>query len=252
MSQELTTIPKDQEVLSPSKPDQPVSAQHAPAIVRDAGPRAEFAWSEFFQGEIANAYTRKNYIHAVTKFLAWWQQKQLPLDRVSRGHVCEYLQQLDLAVPTKKLHLAALRRFFDRLVKRHVVFINPAATVRAEKYSADEGKTPEIKPRQVEALLRSITTTFSAKAVDPVTGRLTTEDVQDAVGLRDRAILSVLVFTAARVGAVSKLTTKSVRHDGTQYTLRFAEKGGKAREIPVRHDLERILLEYLQATGITQ
>ena len=50
-------------------------------------------------------------------------------------------------------------------------------------------------------------------------------------------MLAVLVYTAARVGAVAKLTLKSLKHDGAQYTLRFAEKGGKSREIPVRHDL---------------
>jgi integrase/recombinase XerD len=32
--------------------------------------------------------------------------------------------------------------------------------------------------------------------------------------------------------------------------LRFEEKGGKSREIPVRHDLERFLLEYLDVAGL--
>jgi integrase len=59
-----------------------------------------------------------------------------------------------------------------------------------------------------------------------------------------------LVYTAARVGAVAKLAAEDLRHDGTQHTLRFAEKGGKAREIPVRHDLERLLLAYMEAAGI--
>ena len=54
----------------------------------------------------------------------------------------------------------------------------------------------------------------------------------------------------ARVGAVAKLTLKSVKHDGSQYTLRFPEKGGKSREIPVRHDLERAILAYIDAAGI--
>ncbi len=71
------------------------------------------------------------------------------------------------------------------------------------------------------------------------------------MGLRDRAILAVLVFTAARVGAVAKLTFKSLRHDGTEYALRFSEKGGKSREIPVRADLQKILLAYIQAAGIS-
>jgi hypothetical protein len=36
-----------------------------PAIVAAAGGGAEFAWGEFFKGQIANAHTRKNYAHAV-------------------------------------------------------------------------------------------------------------------------------------------------------------------------------------------
>ena len=51
-----------------------------------------------------------------------------------------------------------------------------------------------------------------------------------------------MTYTAARVGAVAKLTLKNFDHDGTEWTLRFTEKGGKSREIPVRHDLEQFLL----------
>ena len=120
------------------------SPRNAPAIVRLSGESAQFAWDEFFQGEIANPHTRKNYLHAVRKFLAWAEDHRLELVDISPGDVGEYFQDLPLAVPTKKLHLAALRKFFDRLVNRHVVVINPAATVRAERYSVVEGKTPEI------------------------------------------------------------------------------------------------------------
>jgi integrase/recombinase XerD len=65
-------------------------------------------------------------------------------------------------------------------------------------------------------------------------------------------VLAVLIYTAARVGAVAKLTVKNLVHDGSQYTLRFSERGGKSREIPVRHDLEQLLLAYVQAAGITE
>ena len=212
---------------------EPVTARNAPAIVKAAGRSAEFAWEEFFQAEIANAHTRKNYLHAVQKFLAWVEGRGLELARITPGDVGEYLQALELSVPTKKLHLAALRRFFDRLVNRHACVINPAATVKAERHAVVEGKTPQIGAGQVRTLLKSI-------------------DVSNLVGLRDRAILAVLVYTAARVGAVAKLTLKSLKHDGTQYSLRFAEKGGKSREIPVRHDLEQFLREYIEAAKITE
>lgn len=215
------------------RPAEPVTARTAPAIVKAAGKAAEFAWEEFFQAELANAHTRKNYMHAVRGFLAWVEGRGLELPRITPADVGEYLQGLDLAVPTKKLHLAALRRFFDRLVNRHVCVINPAATVKAERYSVVEGKTPEIAAEQARTLLRSI-------------------DVSNPVGLRDRAVLAVLVYTAARVGAVAKLMAKNLVYDGAQYTLRFSEKGGKSREIPVRHDLEQLLLAYVQAAGIAE
>ena len=221
----------------PGRADGPGRAGYrpqCPAIVKAAGRSAEFAWEEFFQAEIANAHTRKNYLHAVQKFLAWVEGRGLELPRITPGDVGAYLQGLDqLSVPTKKLHLAALRRFFDRLVSRHACVINPAATVKAERYAVVEGKTPQIDPAQVRTLLKSI-------------------DVSNPVGLRDRAILAVLVYTAARVGAVAKLTIKSLKHDGSQYSLRFSENGGKSREIPVRHDLEGYLREYIEAAKITE
>jgi integrase/recombinase XerD len=212
---------------------EPVTARNAPAIVKAAGKAAEFAWEEFFQAEIPNAHTRKNYMHAVRKFLTWVEERGLDLPRVSPADVGEYLEGLELATPTKKLHLAALRRFFDRLVNRHVCIINPAATVKVERYSVVEGNAPDIGPVQARVLLKSIA-------------------VADPVGPRDRAVLAVLIYTAARVGAVAKLTVKNLIHDGSQYTLRFSEKGGKSREIPVRHDLEQFLLGYLQAADITE
>ena len=51
-------------VRSPAH-SEPVTARNAPAIVKAAGRSAEFAWEEFFQAELANAHTRKNYLHAV-------------------------------------------------------------------------------------------------------------------------------------------------------------------------------------------
>src|SRR5262249_43857442 len=75
-------------------------------------------------------------------------------------------------------------------------------------------------------------------------------DLSNVVGLRDRAIISVLIYTAARVGAVAKLRLKHFEHDASQWALRFDEKGGKSREIPVRHDLEGFLLSYRDAAGL--
>jgi site-specific recombinase XerD len=201
-------------------PSLPAPSGAPPAIIVGAGPNARFAWEEFFDGEIANSHTRKNYEHAVRKFLAWVEAKDVNLIDVTPGLIGQYFRGLDVAVPTKKLHLSALRRFFDRLVNRHAAYINPAATVRAERYSMVEGKTPEIQKQQAETLIKSIR--FSNPA--------DSDEGCDLVGLRDRAILAVLAFTAARVGAVAGLSFKSLRHDGTE-DLKDAMRAGRGRYV---------------------
>ena len=63
-------------------------------------------------------------------------------------------------------------------------------------------------------------------------------------------MLGTLAYTGARVGAVARLRRGDLEDQGPQRVLRFREKGGKQREIPVRHDLDRWLGEYLEAAGI--
>jgi integrase/recombinase XerD len=207
------------------------AAPPLPVLVQNAGGAAAFAWEEFFSGEIRNPNTRRAYTHAVRQFLAWAEGQGFQLARISPGQVGQYIDQLDTSAPTRKQHLAALKGFFDKLVLRHVVLLNPAASVRGPRYSSGEGKTPEIAIEQARTLLKSI-------------------DLSHVVGLRDRAVIAIMIYTAARVGAVATLKMKSLEHDGSQWLLHFAEKGGKAREIPVRHDLEQYLLAYLDAAGL--
>ena len=90
-----------------------------------------------------------------------------------------------------------------------------------------DGKTPELAPGQARALLGSL-------------------DLSHVVGLRDRAVLGVLTYTGARV----RLRRGDLQEQETQRVLRFAEKGGEQREIPVRHDLDVWIAAYLEAGRI--
>jgi site-specific recombinase XerD len=202
-----------------------------PDLVRIAGNSARFAWDEFVYGRIRNRHTRRNYVHAIRLFLRWCDHRGLGLPRISPKDVGQYLDGLCYATATKKLHLAALRHFFDELVTRHVVLLNPAASVRGERLQVLEGKTPEITAGQVRQLLSSIDTT-------------------NLVGIRDRAVIGVLLYTAARVGAVARLRRGHFVDSGHQYCLRLQEKAGKQREIPVRHDLQQDIHAYLNTAGL--
>ncbi len=202
-----------------------------PALIEAAGPAAAFVWDEFFTAGIRNPHTRRAYAHAVRRFLAWAEANGHDLARLTPGMLGGYLDSLPGTIPTKKLHLAALRGFFDALVLRHVVILNPALSVKAERYEVVEGKTPEIAIEQARALLRSI-------------------DTGHVVGLRDRAVIAVLIYTAARIGAVAGLRRGSLTDDAGQWSLRFAEKRGKSRGIPLRHDLQGLVLGYLEVAGL--
>ena len=49
---------------------------------------------------------------------------------------------------------------------------------------------------------------------------------------------------------MARLRDRDLQDQGTQRVLRFLEKNGKDREIPVRHDLEQWLLDYQAAATI--
>jgi len=216
-----------------------------PELVERAGDAARFAWDEFFYAEHHNPHTQKAYQSAVRRFLAWAEGQAVELVGITPGMVGQYIVGLGGSASKRNLHLSALRGFFDRLVQRHVVILNPAASVSGVKEDVIEGKTPEITLEQTRKLVASIKTTYKVKAKGK-----DAEELTHVVGLRDRAILATMRFTACRAGAVAKLRLQDFQHDGEQYVLRFQEKGGKSREIPVRLELQRDILAYLAAAGI--
>jgi len=210
------------------------TAGQLPEILARSGKAAVFAAEEFFFGRIRNEHTRAAYLVAVRRFLKWAENRGLELAGITPKDVGQYIDGLrkeTTSVATRKQHLAALRDFFDSLVTRHGIILNPALSVRGERYQVVEGKTPEITVQGARTLLHSINTS-------------------NVVGLRDRAIVSLLIYTAARAGAVATLKRGSLYHAGDQWMLHFDEKGGKSREIPARHDLGKMLFEYIDASGL--
>lgn len=207
------------------------SGNSLPVLVARSGSAAQFAWEEFIYGKIRNPHTRAAYERAIRRFLDHCDSLNKQLPTVSPRDVGSYLDEQDYAPATKKLHLSAIRHFFDTLVTRHVIMLNPAHSVRGERLQVVEGKTPEITVPQARRLMQSL-------------------DTSHLVGLRDRAIIAIMIYTAARVGAVATLRRGDFYDLGDEYCLRFAEKGGMSREIPVRHDLKQFIGKYLAAGGM--
>ena len=131
-----------------------------------------------------------------------------------------YVEQLGSATakPTVKQHLAAIRQLFDYLVTGGILPSNPATSVRGPKFVVKRGKTPVLSAEEARKLLDSI-------------------DAADLIGLRDRALIGVMVYSFARVGAEAAMQVEDYFPQGKRSWLRLHEKGGKRHEVPCHHNL---------------
>jgi site-specific recombinase XerD len=156
-----------------------------PVQVRTAGKKAARRFLEFFTANIRNPNTRQAYVRAVSDFFHWCERMGLDrLDAVEPVHVAAYVEQLGTlrSAPTVKQHLAAVRMLFDWLVVGQVVPTNPASVVRGPSHVVKRGKTPVLSPEEAHELFAAIPT-------------------DTLVGLRDRALIGVLIYSFARVSA---------------------------------------------------
>lgn len=201
-----------------------------PAVIAREGEQAAMKFVEFFTANIRNPNTRMAYARAVFQFLDWSEERRLPLKNLNPIFVSAYIEQLQghMAPPSVKQHLAAIRMLFDYLVIGQVVPHNPAASVRGPKHVVKRGKTPVLKASQARQLLDSI-------------------DTSTIVGLRDRAIIAVMVYSFARVGAVVAMNKEDYLQNGKRWWFRLHEKGGKRHEVPAHHNAEEYLDAYLEA-----
>ena len=187
------------------------SPEGIPAIVSAAGEQGLKRFVEFFTVNIRNVNTRRVYHRNACQFLDWCAEKGIDeLGQIQPVHVAAYLEGLQdrLSAPTVKQQLASIRMLFDWLVVGQIVPVNPATSVRGPKYSAKNGKTPVLSAEEARHLLDSI-------------------DTSHVVGLRDRAIIALMVYTFARVGAMVKMRVEDYYPQQKRWWVRLHEKGGE-------------------------
>jgi len=198
-------------------------------------PAAARRFLEFFTANIRNPHTRKAYAKAAGEFADWCEHAGIEhLRDVQPVHVAAYIEGLQnrLAAPSIKLQLAGIRMLFDWLVVGQVIPMNPASSVRGPKHSQKKGKTPVLTAEEARTLLEAV-------------------DTSSVVGLRDRALIALMAYTFARVGAAAgKMRVEDVYIQGRRIWVRLHEKGGKRHEMPCHHKLEAYLHEYIEAAGI--
>src|SRR3546814_5355722 len=97
--------------------------------------------------------------------------------------------------------------------------VNPAGSVRGPAHAQRRGKTPVLAPDEARRLPDSI-------------------DVITHAGLRDRALIGLMVYSFARIGAALAMRVEDVFMQNRRLWVRLHEKGGKRHEMPCHHNLE--------------
>lgn len=225
----------DQPIIPRRRQFFPLSPEQwsVPAIIDAAGPPARKRFVEFFTANIRNAGTRTIYLRAVKRFCDWCEASALELETVEPVMVAAYIEQLrtELADPTVKQHFAAIRMLFDYLVTGGVLRVNPAASVKGPKVVVTKGITPVLSASDTRLLLDSI-------------------DTRKIAGLRDRALIGVMVYSFARISASLATNVDDLYINGRRWWIRLKEKGGRQHEMPLHHNAEAYLLDYLEAGNL--
>ena len=190
-----------------------------PRLIVDAGPAAVEKFLEFFAARIANRRTRA--------------ARGLVLTAVAPLHVAAYIRTHPGSAPTVKQHLAAIRMLGDWLVVSQIIPVNPAAAVRGPKHVVTTGATPVLSPAEARRLLAAI-------------------DTGTLAGRRDRALVSVMLYSFARVSAVIGMRRPDYFRQERQGWLRLHEKGGQRHDVPAHHRAAEALDDYLEAAGLDE
>jgi integrase/recombinase XerD len=227
---------------------EPAFSVIVPALIAAAGEHARLRFINFFTAHIRNINTRAAYGVAAREFYGWLELRGITdIRNIRTHHVSIYVELLTrkYSAPTVKQHLAAIRKLFDYLIVGQVINQNPAAPVRGPTHIVKKGKTPVLLADEAKQLLDSIRI---VKKVRSPGG--STAEKPSLVGLRDRALIALLIYSFARISAALEMNVGDYYPQGKRWWVRLHEKGGKEHDMPAHHLLEHYLDAYVAAAGI--
>lgn len=202
----------------------------------EANPSSVVCLVSEWLANLDNQQTRRAYRSDIQDFFVLVGARSVEdLLEISRGHVLMWraaLEKAGLSAATRRRKLAALACLFDYLIERDQRHTrNPVRGVKRPRTESHEGKTPALNSAQAKLLLEA-------------------PNLQSAKGLRDRAILAVLLYHGLRRQEVASLRLCDLqRRDGLLH-LRIHGKGGRLRYIPLHGDAENSINHYLQGACV--
>jgi len=189
--------------------------------------------AEWF-ANLDNPRTRRAYETDLRDFMMFSGIEQaIEFRIVTRAHVLAWRKTLEdraLAGATIRRKLAALSSLFEYLCEKNTVDFNPVKGAKRPKVESNEGKTPALGDHQARALL---------DAPDPATLK----------GLRDRAMLAVLLYHGLRREELCLLRVKDIHDRRGVPHLRIHGKGNKLRYVPLHPASAERIHAYLEVAG---
>lgn len=185
-----------------------------------------------------SSQTRDCYVRDLRAFLTWAQIPDGELETLTTirpGQIAawrDHLRERGLGNAAILRKITVLRSLFSYLQTYGYTGANPAHSdfVQAPAVPRD-GKTVGLTPEDCRRLL---------EAPDPST----------PVGIRDRAILATLAYSACRVGELARLRVRDYRESGGHKILELFGKGGKERRVPLHPEAFERLDEWLELAAL--
>jgi site-specific recombinase XerD len=185
------------------------------AYAKDVDPRIIPLFPDLFGGPKRAA---PHKTPAILPWADWCRAAGIgPVDGVTRTAVNAYARKMEeagLSAATRARKLAAISSWYRWLVWEDRIPFNPA-DVRRPKVDAHTSKTPGLTRDQALAMLR---------AADARPYRQ---------GLRNAALLSVLLFTGIRVSEATRADIEDLGMDREHRVLWVTRKGGKQQPLPL-------------------
>lgn len=169
--------------------------------------------------------TLESYRADLSQFATWLAQSKLTLLEASQANIQQYLA---VKFPKSKPRsisrlIASLRRFYRYCLRERLLEVDPTLQIDSPKLPRSLPKS--LNEQEVEDLLDA-------------------PNINEAIGLRDRAMLELLYASGLRV---SELVTIKVNEVSTQDgVVRVTGKGSKTRLVPMGEEAADWIIRYLK------
>lgn len=190
----------------------------------------EIVWLENFTSKA----TQKTYKATIKKFCSMFEIQNIDqLRSITSIHIIKFRDAMKEAGEKNSSinsRLAGLSSLFKHLIEKQIIKVNPVYGVKAMQKNYRKVSSRALNNQEVQAILNQ-----------PNTKKL--------LGLRDKAILSILFNVGSRVGTISNLKIRDIYEEDGYMILDMHLKGDKRNKIAVNSHIQANIRNYFIRLG---